>query len=84
MPRPPCILCVALQANNQLDGALEHLSALGSAPLDTKALEEASGIGILVSMLTACSKVCSNQSGEQKLRAAIDDDAGGIPGGKSY
>lgn len=36
------------QANHQLDGALEFLSALGSQPLDTAAFEEASGVGIEV------------------------------------
>jgi Glutaminyl-tRNA synthetase, non-specific RNA binding region part 1 len=37
------------QANHQLDGALEFLSALGSEPLDAAAFEEASGVGIEVS-----------------------------------
>lgn len=38
-----------MQANHQLDGALEFLSALGSKPLDAAAFEEASGVGIEVS-----------------------------------
>ena len=37
------------QANNQLDAALEHLSALGSEPLDAPAFEEAAGVGVEVS-----------------------------------
>lgn len=39
-----------LQANHQLDGALEFLSALGPEPLDANAFEEASGVGIEVSL----------------------------------
>jgi hypothetical protein len=37
------------QANHQLDGALEFLSALGSEPLETNAFEDASGVGVKVS-----------------------------------
>jgi Glutaminyl-tRNA synthetase, non-specific RNA binding region part 1 len=40
---------VHAQANHQLDGALEFLSALGAEPLDPSAFEEASGVGVEVS-----------------------------------
>ena len=38
-----------MQANHQLDGALDFLSALGSEPLDAAAFEEACGVGVEVS-----------------------------------
>ena len=37
-----------LQANNQLDGALEYLAKVGSDPIKPAELEEASGVGVEV------------------------------------
>lgn len=38
-----------MQANNQVDGALEYMSARGSEPVDVAAFDEAAGVGVEVS-----------------------------------
>jgi len=40
---------VCLQSTAQLDGAFEYLKKVGGEPLDAAALEEAAGIGVVVS-----------------------------------
>ena len=39
------------QGNNQLDGAFDYLKKVGGTAIDTKALDEASGVGVVVSFV---------------------------------
>lgn len=39
-----------LQGNNQLDGAFDYLKKVGGTTVDIKAMEEAAGVGVVVSV----------------------------------
>ncbi|KAG2491132.1 hypothetical protein HYH03_010575 [Edaphochlamys debaryana] len=42
------VMCEHMKSNAQLDGAFEYLRKVGSTEVDKKALEEASGVGVVV------------------------------------
>ncbi len=71
--RPP--LPSAAQSNPQLDGAFDYLKKVGTTDLDGQALEEASGVGVVVSRRAAGAGAARRRAQCAGSRAGIAADA---------
>ena len=67
-----------IASNAQLDGALEHLGALGAQPLDAAAFESAAGVGVVVRFKKGSSSFQCFPLGAVAMGAI--DGATGCPG----
>mmetsp|Transcript_551 Transcript_551/g.1641 ORF Transcript_551/g.1641 Transcript_551/m.1641 type:complete len:812 (+) Transcript_551:162-2597(+) len=77
--RPTLLAYIAdgrLKANNQLDAALEHLSAVAAGPLDAAAFEEAAGVGVEVTpeqvAAAVAEVVTANEAALRELRYTLN------------
>jgi Glutaminyl-tRNA synthetase, non-specific RNA binding region part 1 len=58
--------CPRLQSPPQLDGAFEYLKRIGGEPLDAAALEEAAGVGVVVTQEQVAAAVAGAVDGARE------------------